>query len=113
MEARKFHLRHFAGMIISVLVLVVCSSTTAWAQRGELTHASADDPLLQSLTPDVRKNYVVTPGGLYYRYCMLEAGDIKLADGSIRFSDGTIRPAGPCPYPDFPVRPAPPPMPAR
>ena len=76
-------------------------------------------PEFRSLPPDVQKEYVVMPGGLWHRSCLHEvpkgatvffsSSDVQESDGTIRHveagdikePDGTIRHSETCKYPHF------------
>jgi hypothetical protein len=70
-----------------------------------LDKADPNDPHLSSLPPDLRKEYVVTPGGLLmHRSCVhqVENGEtVNFVDGSIKGTDGQVRNTAPCKYPSF------------
>lgn len=76
--------------------------------------ADPNDPELAGLPYEIRKDYVVTPAGLFHRSCVnqVDNGSTVLADGSIKNKDGSIRSTTPCQYPSFRWLPGPPrPMP--
>lgn len=67
--------------------------------------ASPDDPILAGLAPEVRKDYVVTPAGLFHRSCVLQVENGEtVEEGGVRRKDGSFKPIEPCKYPSFRLR---------
>ena len=92
--------RRWFSQTMALLVVLIGMVGVAGAQK-----ADPNDPHLSSLPPDLRKEYVVTPGGLLmHRSCVhqVENGEtVNFVDGSIKGTDGQVRNTALCKYPSF------------